>query len=47
MVGLLDGWIVGWLDCWMGGLLDGWIVGWLDCWMTEGSDCRIVKGMVR
>ena len=31
--GLVDGWIVGWMDCWMDGLLDGWIVGWMDGWM--------------
>jgi len=39
IIGLLDGWIIGWLDYWMVGLLDGWIAGWLDCWMVGLLDC--------
>ena len=29
MGGVLDGWGVGWVGCWMGGVWDGWGVGWV------------------
>ena len=54
MVGQLDGWAAGWLDCWMTGQLDGWVVEWVGSWivgwvagLSRGSDfflCRIKEG---
>ena len=51
MVGLLDGWFVEGLACWMVvcwmvGLLDGWFVGWLDYWMVGLLDGWFVRWLV-
>ena len=30
MSGIMDGWICGWVELWMGGYVDRWICGWVD-----------------
>ena len=41
MNGLLDEWIVGWMNCWMDGLMDGQACGRVDVWITRMMDDRM------